>query len=210
MPALSECPSCGLDLGPYVETHCPRCGINLTPKAPITFGIRLLDLLIAICGTLLVFALMFVFSSYMNTSQRADLYRDAPYRATTFRVAEIYYARRINGIDGAKYSETIAYAIGTVDGHRESMDLLPYIVPRDQQQLKDMFPDGTVIPVYLFPTLRGLNRIQRIGPVPSAELYQRQVIPVTNHGLPVTGLIGATTALLSLLRFSLSRTTRSL
>lgn len=209
MQAPRKCPSCGRDLGAYVETHCPQCGVDLARKPPITIGIRLLDLMLAVCGALFVLAVMFLLSRYMNSSSRAELYGRAPYHATTFRVTSVQYEQRIiSGIDGATSSQPIAFAIGIVEGQRESMDLLPYIIPRDQQALMKMFPEGTVIPVYLFPTLRGQNRIQRIGAVPTAEKYQRQVTWTTNRALSAVGMIGILTVLLSLARFSLSRNRR--
>ncbi len=66
------------------------------------------------------------------------------------------------------------------------------------------YPPGTVIPVYLFPDLRGVNRIQPLRGSP-AEKYQRQADWATNRALPVVGAIGLLTALLGLGRFLLSR-----
>lgn len=208
MQTPSKCPTCGLDLGYYVETHCPQCGVYLAPKAPLTPGIWLLNMMITICGTLLVFASIFVFTSYMNSSSREQLYEGAPYHATTFRVTSVQYSRSVSPqIDGPTSSETTASAIGIVEGQKESMDLLPYLnrIPRDRYELMELVPEGTVISVYLFPTLSGQNRIQLIGAVPTAEAYQRQATWVSNRALPVVGVMGVLTALLILARFSLSR-----
>lgn len=208
MQAASRCPSCDLDLGVYVETHCPQCGVSLAPKMPITAAIWLLDVMIAISGTLLVLASMFVFACYMNWSSGAELYNGAPYHAAKFRVTRVEFIRRVTvGVDGATSSEAAVYADGVVDGQRESMNLWPYLhtLPQNQEQLKSWVPEGTVISVYLFPTLRGQNRIQLIGAIPTAEGYQRQVTWVSNRALPVVGVIGVLTALLSLARFLLRR-----
>ncbi len=211
MQTLSRCPSCGLDLGAYVETHCPQCGVSLAPKTCMTMGIWLLDLMIAICGTLLVLASMFVFTSYMNSSSRAELYEGSPYHATTFRVTSVQYIRNVTvGVDGATSSGASVFAIGIVEGQKESMNLWPYLhrLPLNQEQLMAWVPEGTVISIYLFPTLRGQNRVQLIGPVPTAEAYQRQVTWVRNRELPVVGVIGVLTALLSLARVLLRRSAK--
>jgi hypothetical protein len=206
MPAAGKCPRCGFDPGPYAETHCPQCGSNFTPQPPATLGTRLLDVLIAICATVFVFALLYVFTSYMNTSPRAELYDGAPYHATTFRVISVHYERRVVvGAEGVTSTQTIASAAGIVEGQKEWMDLLPYIFPKDQDQLRQAFPEGTVIPVYLFPTLRGENRIQRVGGAPPAEQYQQKVAWITNRALPVAAALGMLTALLTFMRVSLSR-----
>jgi len=199
----SKCPSCGLDLGLYVETHCPRCGVSLTPKPPVSMGVRLLNWTIGICGTLFVLAFLWWFPLYMNSSSRAELYQGAPYHATTFRVISVQYSPPTAGIDGGSTPE-IATAVGIVEGQREAMDLLPYVYPQDRAELMQRYPPGTVIPVYLFPDIRGLNRIQPLRGSP-AEKYQRQADWATNRALPVVGAIGLLTALLGLGRFLLSR-----
>ena len=208
MPALSKCPNCRLELGDYVETHCPQCGVNLTPKPPISIGIRLLDVMIAICGTLLILASMYVLTFYTNSSSRAELYEGAPYHATTFRVTNVqYFHGGAVGPDGATQSHTNTSAIGIVEGQKESMDLWPYLnrTPTDQYQLMEWVPEGSVIPVYLFPTLKGQNRIQLIRAVPTAEVYQRQATWAPNRALPALGGIGILTALLTHGRLTVSR-----
>ena len=202
MQAPSKCPSCGLDLGRYIEARCPQCGLNFAAK-PRTTGILLIDSMLGICGTLLVLASVGWFSLSMNSSSRAELYKGAPFRATTFRVISVQYSPPTLGIDGAT-TAPIASAVGIVEGQRETMDLLPYIYPRGRDELIAHFPEGTVIPIYLFPTLRGANRIQRAGPAP-AEKYQQQAIWASNHILAIVGGIGMLTALLLLCRFLVSR-----
>jgi hypothetical protein len=206
MRAPTKCPRCGIDLGFYVETHCPQCSVNLTPKPPITAGIWLLDLMIAICGSLFVLGSLFGFVFYMNSSSREQLYQGAPYHATTYRVTSVQYSVVWLGGGGKGiHSETNASAIGIVEGQKESMDLLPYLnrIPRDQHQLMGWVPEGTVIPVYLFPTLRGQSRIQLIHAVPTKEWYRGRATWASNRALPVVGAIGILAALLSLARFSL-------
>jgi hypothetical protein len=194
-----------------VETHCPQCGVSLAPKTFMTLGIWMLGLMIAISGTLLVLSSMFVLMFYMNVSSRAELYEGSPYHATTFRVTGVQYMRNVTiEVDGATSSDAAVFATGVVEGRKESMNLWPYLhtFPRNQEELMVWVPEGTVISVYLFPTLRGQNRIQLIEAVPTAEAYQRQVTWVSNRALPVVGLIGVLTALLSLARVLLLRSAK--
>ena len=54
----------------------------------------------------------------------------------------------------AGVSESIASATGIVEGQKESMDLLPYITPRDQQELRERFPAALVVLRVWFTALR--------------------------------------------------------
>jgi hypothetical protein len=204
MQSPTKCPNCGLELGPYVETHCPQCGVSLAPKCPTAAGIRVLDVTISLCGVLFFFASVWSLASYHDSSSRAELYAGAPYHATTFRVISVQYTPLTVGTDLATSTGPFAYAVGMVEGQKETMDLLPYIYPRDQMELIQRFPEGTVIPVYLFPTLDGVNRIQRVG-VPPAEKFQRRATWVSNLALRLLGGIGMLMALLILGRVLLSR-----
>ena len=207
MPTPRTCPNCGLELGPYVETHCPQCGVNLTPKPPVSAGIWLLDLMITVGVVLFVMGCLFGFVFYMNSSSRAQLYQGAPYHATTFRVTSVQYEKVVILGNKSTHSYTTASAVGIAEGQEESMDLMTYLarIPRDQYDLMNLVPEGTVIPVYLFPTLKGASRIQPIRAVPTAEGYQRQATWASNRAFPAIGLLGMITALLSLARFSLWR-----
>jgi hypothetical protein len=172
MRALTKCLMCGLDLGPYAETHCPQCGVSLASKPVMAAGTRLLDLAITVSGTLFVFGSVFVFASYMCSSSPAELYKGAPYHAATFRVISVQFSHSA-ATDIPSY--TAASAVGIVEGQKESMDLLPYLQspPGSWEELIDEVREGTVIPVYLFPTLRGENHIQLIQEVPAAEDSQK-------------------------------------
>jgi len=166
-------------------------------------GIWLLNWTIAICGTLFVLTSLWWFPLYMNSSSSAELYEGAPYHAATFRVISVQYSPPTTGIDGGS-TPAIASAVGIVEGQRETMDLLPYVYPQDRAELMQRFPPGMVVPVYLFPTLRGVNRIQPQRGSPP-EKYQRQAAWASNRALPVVGGIGMLTALLGLWRFFISR-----
>jgi len=210
MQPPSKCPICGLDLGSYVEMHCPQCGASLAPKPPMTAGIRLLDLTIAVGGTLFVLGSLFGFVFYMNSSTRAQLYKGAPYHATTFRVTSVQYGKVVSIGNNSISSYTTAYAIRVAEGQKESMDLMSCLsrIPRDQYDLMSLVPEGTVIPVYVFPTLKGVNRVQTIQGVPTAEGYQRQAAWASNRAAPALGLLGMITAFLSLIRFSVWRSAK--
>lgn len=204
MQAPSQCPGCGIDLGLYVETHCPQCGVSLAPKPPMTPGIWLLDLMTGICGTLFVLGSLFVGVFYVNSSSRAQLYDGAPYHATTFRVTFVQYMWVGGGEVG---SHTEASATGIVEGRKETMDLMPFLgrTPNNQDDLMTMVPEGTLLHVYLFPTLQGRSRIQSIREVPTEEWYRGSATWATSRALPMVGAIGILGALLGLARYSFSR-----
>ncbi len=140
----------------------------------------------------------------MNSSARAELYTGAPYHATTFRVISVQYTPLSAGAGDMAPTGPIATAVGIVEGQKETMDLLPYVFPSDREELMQRVPPGTVIPVYLFPTLDGVNRIQLIRG-PAAQRYQRQSTWATTRALPVVALLGLLTLILSLTRYSLWR-----
>jgi len=202
MQAPSQCPKCGIDLGSYVETNCPQCGVSLTPKPPMTAGIWLLDLTVGICGTLFVLGSLFGLVFYVNSSSRAQLYEGAPYHVATFRVTSVQYLWVAGG-----GSHTEASAVGIVEGQQETMNLMPHLnrIPRNQSDLMKMVPRGTLIRVYLFPTLQGRSRIQSIREVPPEEWYRGSAKWAASRALPMVGVIGILGALLGLARYSLSR-----
>lgn len=170
----------------------------------MTVGIWLLDLMTGICGTLFVLGALFGLVFYVNSSSRAQLYNGAPYHATTFRVTFVQYMW-VGGGEIGSHSE--ASDTGIVEGRKETMDLMPFLgrTPNNQGELMTMVPEGTLLHVYLFPTLQGLSRIQPIGEVPTEEWYRGSATWAASRALPIVGLIGILTALLGLARFSLSR-----
>jgi hypothetical protein len=204
MQAPRQCPKCGIELGVYVETHCPQCGTSLTPKALVTPGIWLLDLIAGICGTLFVLGLLFGGVFYVNSSSRAQLYKGAPYHPTTFRVTYVQYMW-VAGYRNAGHIQ--ATATGIVEGQKESMNLMPFLgrAPRDQGDLTMMVPEGTLLNVYLFPSLQGRSRIQPINQVPPEESYRGQAVWAAGRALPVVGAIGILGVLLGLGRSFLLR-----
>src|SRR5208283_2785844 len=93
------------------------------------------------------------------------------YHATTFQVTRPYYQKSA-GMHGP---DVAVYASGMVEGKKEWMNLVPYLkpVPRGQAEVNDLVPPGTVIPVYLFPNLKGQSRIQLIDVLPPGEASRR-------------------------------------
>jgi len=123
----------------------------------------------------------------MNSSSRAQLYHGEPYRATTFRVTSVQYQEDAY----QEHVYTQASAVGIVEGQKESIDLIPYLgrIPQNRSELMGWVPEDTVIPVYLFPTLQGQNRIQPVLAVPTAEGYHERELgdklrtsTARNHG----------------------------
>jgi len=204
----SKCATCGLELGEFVETHCPRCGRSLAPKPPVTVGVWLLDLAMGIFAVLFVMGCIFGLPLYMNSSARAELYAGQPYHATAFRVTYVQYS-----VTPHPY-RVFAYATGMVEGKKETMDLIPYLgtlpgmqtrLPVNQGELMAIVPEGTVIPVYLFPNLAGANRIQMSMMRPPAEHYRWLTAWTSNKAFPVVALFGIIAGLLGLLRFAIFR-----
>ena len=129
------------------------------------------DLTIAILGLAFLACLLFGFVSFINAHNAFKRLQGKPYHATTFQVTRPYYQRSA-GMHGP---DVAVYASGMVEGKKEWMNLLPYLkrAPRDQTELNDSVPPGTVIPVYLFPNLKGRSRIQEIDVLPPGEASRR-------------------------------------
>jgi hypothetical protein len=134
-------------------------------------SVILLDLTIAILVLAFLVCLMFGFVTFINAHNAFERVQGQSYHATTFQVARPYYQKSA-GMHGP---DLAVYASGMVEGKKEWMNLLPYLkrAPRDQAELNDSVPPGTVIPVYLFPNLNGQSRIQVIDVLPPGEASRR-------------------------------------
>jgi|ERR1700728_515767 len=102
------------------------------------------------------------------------------------------------------------YASGMVEGKKEWMNLVPYFkrVPRDgfpqnQADVDDSVPPGTVIPVYLFPNLKGQSRIQVIDVLPPGEASRSTETWVFQRAPVALAVLGALIFLLVRVRRSL-------
>jgi hypothetical protein len=131
----------------------------------------LLDLTLALLGLVFLACLLFGFVTFINTHNAFRRVQGQPYHAATFQVTRPYYQKGA----GMQGPDVAVYVSGTVEGKKEWMNLLPYLkrVPRDQAELNDSVPPGTVIPVYLFPNLKGQSRIQVIDVLPPGEASRR-------------------------------------
>jgi len=132
---------------------------------------QLLSLAIALCCVAFALALMFTFLVFMGSWTDWEHTQGQSYHATSFRVIQVYFEQPTKG-------PPQVFASGTVEGKKEWMDLLPYLkrVPRNQGELQALVPAATVIPVYLFPGLKGGGRVRIIDSAdPAAADHQRAV-----------------------------------
>lgn len=143
-----------------------------------------LTLVIAALGFAFVACLLFGVVAFINAYNAVKLVEGQPYHATTFQVIRPYYQKSA-GFHGPDIS---IYASGKVEGQKEWMSLRPYLRkpwPSDQGELNSLVPAGTVIPVYLFPELKGRSRVQLIGDLPPGEASRRTEMWVL-HYVPTT------------------------
>src|ERR1700733_4740626 len=141
------------------------------PLSAQPMSVILLDLTIAILGLAFLACLLFGLVTFINAHLAFKRVQGQPYHATTFQVTRPYYQESA-GMHGP---DVAVYASGMVEGKKEWMNLLPYLkpVPRGQAELNDSVPPGTVIPVYLFPNLKGQSRIHVIDVLPPGEASRR-------------------------------------
>lgn len=138
---------------------------------------RVLSIGIALCSIVLFSTVLFGFVIFINNWNDWHRYEGQPYHATTFQVIRVYYQRHSKSVD--------LYASGLVDGQREWMSLRPYLQtrPRNQSELEEAVPVGTIIPIYLFPELKGRLRVEIYSDLPPAEAFHRSAINAVNYGL---------------------------
>jgi hypothetical protein len=163
-----------------------------------SIGARVNDLTIAILGLAFVCCLLFGFVAFINAHISFKRVQGQPYHATTFQVTHSYYQKSA-GMHGP---DVAVYASGMVEGKKEWMNLVPYRkpVPRDQAELDDSVPPGTVIPVYLFPNLKGQSRIQAIDILPPGEASIRTEMWVLRRVPVALAVLGALIFLLVRIR----------
>ena len=157
-----------------------------------------LNLTIAILGLAFLSCLLLGFVAFMNAHMALKRVQGQPYHATTFQVIRPYYQRSA----GAHGPDIAVYASGIVEGNKEWMSLLPYLkpAPRSQSELNDAVPPGTVIPVYLFPNLKGQSRIQVIDALPPGEASRRTEAWVSRRAPLALAVLGALIFLLVRIR----------
>lgn len=166
----------------------------------------LLGLTIAILGLAFFACLLFGFVAFMNAHLALKRVQGQSYHATAFQVTRPYYQKSA-GMHGPDIS---IYASGMVEDKKEWMNLVPYLkrgprdrLPQNQTELDDLVPPGTVIPVYLFPNLKGQSRIQVIDILPPGEASRNTELWVLRYVPLALAMLGALIFLLVRIRRSL-------
>jgi hypothetical protein len=170
-------------------------------------SVIVLNVTIAILGLAFLACPLFGFVTFTGTHLAVKHIEGQPYHATTFEVTRPYYQQSA-GMHGP---DVAVYASGMVEGNKEWMNLLPYLrrEPRDQAELNDSVPPGTVIPVYLFPNLKGQSRIQVIDVLPPGEASRRTERWVLRRAPVALAVLGTLILLLvRIRRFCALRATR--
>ncbi len=163
-------------------------GSSFRPQSSQPMSVILLGVTIAILGLAFVCCLLFGFVTFLNAHIAFKRVQGQPYHATAFQVTHPYYQRSA-GMHGP---DVAVYASGIVEGKKEWMDLLPYLkrYPPGQAELNDSVPPGTVIPVYLFPNLKGQSRIQVIDVLLPGEASRRTEIWVLRRAPVALAVLG--------------------
>ncbi len=167
------------------------------PQRPVSNPVllRVIGFFIALSSLVCVALILFGFVIFMNAWTRWHQYEGQAYQRSEFQVKRVYYQKRSKG--GADIS-----ASGVVEGHSESMSLLPFVhtMPRSEAELDSRVPVGTVIPVYLFPSLKGRVRVQVYDPVPPAEASHRMAVSTVKNTLLALAVMAGVLFALSRLR----------
>ena len=170
------------------------------PASSQPMSVVLLSLTIAVLGLCFTACLIFGSVAFLNAHNAVARVEGQPYHASTFQVIRPYYQRSA-GLHGPDIS---VYASGLVEGHKEWMDLVPYLkrAPSGQVELNDLVPPGTAIPVYLFPNLKGRSRIEVIDVLPPGEASRRTETWVLRRAPVALAVLGALILLLVRIRRS--------
>lgn len=165
--------------------QAPRMG-SPEPKKPLSHPVlfRVTSLGMAVCGFSILVTLLFGTVMFLNSWDRWHRYEGQPYHRSDFQVVQVYYQRHSKSTD--------VYARGIVEGQREWMSLQPYLhmTPRSQQELELRVPSGVLIPIYYFPSMQGISRVQVYKDMPPAEESHREAIAVLRGALTALGIMG--------------------
>lgn len=175
-----------------------RTAPQIPSSHPIAF--RVLSLFVGLAVFAIMSILLFGFVIFMNNWTRWQQYQGQPYHRAEFVVTRTYYQKHSKG--GADI-----YASGTVEGHKEWMSLGPFLGdrPRSGEELNDRVPEGTSIPIYLFPGMKGRMRVEVYSETPIAEGYHRAAIIDLNIALRALGAAITLLFLLILMRRAISK-----
>src|SRR5437868_8380825 len=167
------------------------------PPSPLSNPIllKVIGFFIALFSLMCVALVLFGFVIFMNAWTRWHQYEGQAYHRADFQVKRVYYQKRAKG--GADIS-----ASGMVESRLEYISLLPYVhaVPRSEGELDSRVPIGTVIPVYVFPQLKGRARVQVYDPVPPAEASHRMAVSTVKNTLLALAVMAGVLFVLSRLR----------
>lgn len=167
------------------------------PQRPVSNPIllKIIAFFIAASALVCLAFVLFGFVIFMNAWARWHQYEGQLYHRSDFQVKHVYYQKSSKG--GTDIS-----ASGVVEGRQEYMNLSPYVhpLPRSKAELDSRVPSGTVIPVYLFPNLKGRARVQVYEPVPPAEAAHRMTVTTVKTTLLALAVMAIVLFVLSRLR----------
>lgn len=167
------------------------------PTRPVSNPVllKILNVFLAACSVVCLALVIFGFVIFMKAWTSWHQYEGQSYHRSEFQVKHVYYEKRTKG--GTDIS-----ASGIVEGHLEYLSLLPYVhsVPRSEAELDSKVPIGTVIPVYLFPNLKGRARVQVYDPVPPAEASHRMAVSTVKNTLLALAVMAGLLFVLTRLR----------
>jgi hypothetical protein len=182
-----------------------KAAVNARTRSPLpnSAGSRTVIFALLFCCLGLVCSLLFGFVVFINSWNSWHRYEGQPFHRAEFVVEQDYYQPYSKAAD--------LYASGTVEGHQEWMDLVPYLrsknlyQPHGRGELESWVPPGTSIPIYLFPNLKGRSRVRLYDDTPPAEAYHRAAMNAVHYSLGGVALCAVTILLLLKIRAGYSR-----
>jgi hypothetical protein len=169
-----------------------RKGISARPRPqtslPKSAGFQIVSFAIALFGFVFLCCLLFGFVAFINSWNSWQRYEGQPFHRAEFVVDHDYYQRNSKSVD--------LYASGTVEGHREWMDLETYLRaqnfsrPRGQGELELQVPVGTSIRIYFFPNLKSRSRVRLYSSTAPADAYRQSAMNALRYGLAGIAVCG--------------------
>lgn len=185
-------------LSSVLKTKATTRATPLPPRpTPHSALFWIVSLAIPLFGLAFFCFLLFGFVTFANSWTSWHRYEGQPFHRAEFVVEQDYFQPYPRAAD--------LYASGTVEGHREWMDLGPYLharnlyhQPHGRDELQAWVPSGTSIPIYLFPTLKGRSRVRMYSGTPPAEAYHRTAMNAVQYG--AWGMAGCALIIFLLMR----------
>lgn len=135
--------------------------------------------------------LLFGQLSFRHSWERWHQCEGHPFHRADFEVQQVYFEPpRLNVRSG------VSCTFGLVESNRQRMNVADdlHYNSGSQAELDHRFPPGTRIPVYLFPDMKGRDRVQVYEGLPPAEASQRMAIKELRYSLMI--LVGTGAAVL--------------